>query len=175
MRRLLLSLALLASCSKPAGPSATAAPTASSSASGPAASSSAPAAAAEPRGPVSYAGTYSSTQGSLHVPDGGEWSGVKWRGDEAGVGLGDGRLSLTIDPGTGRAEGTADGPIGPAVLSGILRDGILSFTVSRKKIDDGLTGAARGVLAGEKVTGTMNLSLATGNVLREATFSLSKK
>ena len=174
MKLLFFSLMLLTTaCSKPAGPSAMSSAPADSASAGPSATASAMVIA--PTGPIFYAGTYTSKEGAIHVPDGGEWSGVKWRGDEAGTGLGDGAMTLTIEPKTGRAEGTADGPIGPVVLAGMLQGGVVSFTLARKVNDDGLTGAAMGKLTGDRLDGTMNLSQATGNVIREASFSLSKK
>src|ERR1700734_355655 len=58
--------------------------------------------------PESWSGHYPGSRGSVSIPDAAEWAGVKFRGDDAGVGLGDGDLSLSVAPG-GRAHGALDG------------------------------------------------------------------
>ena len=178
MKWLFLAGVVLAGCPKdppaPAPPTSSATP-APSSAPGLAASA-APTASAQAAGPVTYVGKYTSKEGSLYVPDGGEWAGVKWRGDDASVGIGDGTLSLTVDPKSGRAEGSGDGAFGPVVLAGMLDKDRLTFTLARKdRADEGFTGSAMGKLTGDKLEGTMKLSLASASVIREASFSLAKK
>ena len=53
---------------------------------------------------VSWSGRYVATPGPFTVPDGGEWAGVKFRGEDASVGLGDGTISVEVDP-SGHAHG----------------------------------------------------------------------
>ena len=138
--------------------------------------SSSASASAATAGPVTYTGHYTSKEGSLFVPDGAEWSGVKWRGDDASIGMGDGTLTFTVDPKTGRLDGTGDGAIGPVVVTGMLSDARVSFTLARKDIsDEGFTGSAIGRVTDGKILGTMNLSLASASVIREASFSLTRK
>jgi hypothetical protein len=129
-------------------------------------------------GPVTWTGTYQATPGTLFVPDGGEFSGWKFRGDDASTGLGAGTLTLTVDGASGRALGTADGPLGPLVVSGVITDGELSARLDPKDAtapSAGFTGVALGKVVGASVTGTMHLSAPTGNVIRDATFELARK
>jgi hypothetical protein len=174
----LLLLTLLACEKSPASTSTAPATSASTSTSTSTSNSTSPSTSASPatEAPQTFTGTYTAKEGTLFVPDGGEWSGVKWRGDDAGIGLGDGTLLLKIEPKTGRAEGTADGALGGLVLSGSQDQGILGFTLAPKDVADrGFSGTAQGKVAGEAIEGTMNLSLAGGNVIRTATFTLKKK
>src|SRR6185436_9605927 len=113
---------IAAACSRDApATGAAASSSAASAASAPAGSASGGAASADAAAKAAdaataYAGTYTSAAGSLYVPDGGEWAGTKWRGDESTDGLGEGPIALSI---TGsRVEGTIDGPLGPAVIRG---------------------------------------------------------
>jgi hypothetical protein len=167
-------------CSRPTSTSttegadaATASPNPSSGASGGSGGPSAPARAA---GPATWTGTYNATPGTLFVPDGGEWSGVKFRGDDASIGLGAGTLTLAIDGATGRAEGTGDGALGPVIVRGLLREGTLSARIDPKDVAaGGFTGFVLGKLEGDAIKGTMRLSTDTGNVIREGTFTLAQK
>ena len=139
----------------------------------------APAASATPSaGPVTWTGAYQATPGTLFVPDGGEFSGWKFRGDDAGTGLGAGILTLTVDGASGRATGTGDGPLGPMVVSGVITNGDLSARLDPKDATSptaGFTGVALGKVSGSSLKGTMHLSAPTGNVIREATFELAQK
>lgn len=121
-----------------------------------------------------WVGTYDAQPGTLTVPDGAEWKGVKFRGDDAGEALGRGTLKITIDP-DGQARGEGDGPFGAFLVAGTLSDDVLAFSVRRKDPSDmGLTGTGRGSIANAKLEGTIHASKATGNVIREATFSLHR-
>jgi hypothetical protein len=139
----------------------------------------APSGSAKPSaGPVTWTGAYQATPGTLFVPDGGEFSGWKFHGDDASTGLGAGTLTLTVDGASGRATGTADGPLGAMVVSGVVTDGELSARVDPKDATAptaGFTGVALGKVSGATLKGTMHLSAATGNVIREATFELAQK
>jgi hypothetical protein len=161
---------LLAACSK-TGDGAPA-PAASAQ---PAASVSAPVASAAPAvpTPVSWTGHYSATPGPFYVPDGGEWAGVHFRGEDASVGLGEGTLSATVDPG-GRVTGTLEGPLGPLLVTGLVAGKAFSAELTPKEPATGFTGAATGAIEGDKITGTMRLSLPTGNVIRMASFTLDR-
>ena len=166
-------LLVLAACPKKSddgGPEAGAAPSASTSTSpsGAADASTAPATA-------SFKGKYTVAAGTMYVPDAKDWSSVKFKNDDSKL-LGDGELSLTIDP-AGRVTGTSEGgPLGAAVIEG-MRDGEnLAAAVRRKDpSDDGLTGTLLAKVAGDKVDGTMQLAEFNAAVVRTATFSVTKK
>jgi hypothetical protein len=121
-----------------------------------------------------WTGKYDSEPGSLYVYDGGEWAGVTWRGDEAGVALGDGTLTLTVNRKTGAVRGTADGAVGSVVLAGSFADDTVTATVARKDpADRGLTGTLVAKVSGGALAGSMRLSAPDARVLREAKFTLS--
>jgi hypothetical protein len=123
-----------------------------------------------------WSGTYVSTVGTLYVFDGGEWATVQWRGDEAGLGLGEGTLSLSIDRKSGAVQGVAGGAIGDATLSGTLSGDTLTASVSRKDpLDRGLTGTAVTKASAERMVGTMHLSVANARVIREASVTLHRE
>lgn len=120
-----------------------------------------------------WGGTYVSEAGSLYVVDGGEWAGVKWRGDDASVGLGEGVISLTIQG--ARVTGTGSGPIGDVVWSGAIDNERLTASVQRKDpLDRGFTGTAVGKVSRDHIVGTMRLSLADARVIRDVQYSLSR-
>jgi hypothetical protein len=181
MKSALLSLALFAlvacddksSGSAPA-PSASvpvASASASATASAPAPSASAPSTTAA----SAWTGTYKSAGASLYVPTQKPFDIVKWRGDDAGGGVGDGSLDLTVDA-TGQVSGTGTGALGAVLVSGMYADGELTASLARKDpADGGFTGTAVGKLAGDKIEGTIHLSLPNATSLRTATFTLSKK
>ena len=123
---------------------------------------------------ASWSGHYTASPGPFYVLDGGEWSGVRFRGEDASVGLGDGTFSVTIDP-AGRATGTLEGSLGPLKITGELVAKSFSAWLVPGDPSGGFTGTAVGTADGEHITGTMKLSLPTGNVLREATFTLDRK
>lgn len=165
---LLLFLAAFGACKndadKPApAPSASASAVASASAS------------AAPAGPAVYDGTYTATAGTLYVPDAEAWNGVKFRGDDAGA-LGEGALSITIDPDGGALTGKLEGPLGPATINGVAREGSISFHVApSEKTDLAFSGTGTGAVDGGAVSGEMHLSSWRANVLRDATFQAKKK
>ena len=148
--------------------SASAAPSASAVASASAGAASASAGA--------WAGSYKSAVGPLSLPTGKGYDDVKWQGDDSGVGLGDGALSIAVDGATGVVTGSADGALGAVVLDGVVVDGQMTAQISRKDpADRGLTGTAIGKVTGDKIEGTMSLSLPEANVIRKVTFTLTKK
>ena len=165
-RKLLLMVAILASCKDPpATPDA--APVA--------VSASVSASAAPPPGPTTYAGTYNAERGTLYIPDAEAWKGVNLRPDDAGA-TGEGAITLTIDPDGGAVTGSLEGPLGPATLTGVSQEGAISFQVAPKEKTDlafrgtGTAGVDAGVLSGD-----MHVSSWRANVLREATFSAKRK
>lgn len=166
-------------CSRPSGSDPGSGPSASASAPSTTVAAATPsgAPAAPPRATtVTWTGTYTSTPGSLFVRDGGEWRGVRFRGDDASVGLGEGPLSLTVDTKTGRLTGSGSGPIGDVVLSGAVVGETLTFTVTRKDARDcGLSGTGVGHVDGDSLRGTLRLSQGDARVIREAAFSLARK
>lgn len=136
-----------------------------------AAASAAPSAKPEPK-VTRWSGKYTSTAGTIFVPDGGEWAHTKWRGDESSEGLGKGELSLEADEGA--VHGSLGGPLGPALLTGIVNGDQVTAHIARKDPHDGgFTGTLEGTVAGGSVKGTMHLSRATGDVIREASFELA--
>jgi len=137
----------------------------------------APASASAAPAPTSFrwAGTYTAAPGSFYVYDGGEWKGVHFRGDDASVALGDGVLSLVVEPRSNVVRGKASGALGEAVITGAVTGDELSFSLLRADpMDRGLTGTGVGKVTGDTVSGTMHLSRGDAHVIREARFSLSK-
>jgi hypothetical protein len=132
------------------------------------------AAAKPPPAITTWSGKYTSEPGSLYVFDGGEWASVTWRGDEAGIGLGDGTLTLTVNRETKEVRGTAEGAIGDVVLVGSIADDTVTGSVLRKDPQDrGLTGTLIAKLSGEALSGSMKLSVANARVIREVKFTVT--
>jgi len=174
--RLLIAISLVASgCSKPAGeqPAASAA-SASSQPAGAAASTAASAApsAATAAATRTWKGAYKSAAAALSIPA--DRNKVHWSDPQSTTGIGDGTLTVTIDGVSGRATGEVAGPLGPATLEGHAADGKLTATVRRKDpTDRGFAGMLEGTVAGDKLDGTMSVSLGQASALRSATFSLA--
>ncbi len=168
LRPFALSLLVLAACSK-----TDPAPTASTSPSTlPTVADAAPPVATE----ITWSGPYKSTAGTIYVPDGGEWSGTKWRGDLSSDGLGDGALTLSVDPKNGKVTGTLDGPIGPGIVYGSFALGQLAATITPKSAASAFSGTLIGTVAGNKLDGAMRVSSSfDAHVIRSLTFSLAKK
>lgn len=172
MKRALVLGALLATaCSKPSssaspepGPSGSA-PSASSVSASPSASAAATAAS------KSWRGTYKSAAASLDVPPD---FAKTWAHTDKGGGTGDGTMTLAIDGATGRATGTLEGPLGPALVAGDVAGGTLTATVRRKDpADRGFTGTLRAIATADHIEGTMTLASAEGAIQRTATVTLS--
>lgn len=124
---------------------------------------------------ITWTGAYKSTAGTIYVPSGAEWSGTKWRGDESPDGLGDGTLTLTVDPKSGNVTGVLDGPIA-AIVYGSFAAGQLTATIAPKSTDAGFSGTLLGNVTGDKLDGTMHVSSSSdAHVIRAITFSLGKK
>jgi hypothetical protein len=167
-------------CSKPtpdvtgAQPSAAAVATTASAAPSASASAGGDAAATGNAPAESWTGKYTSTAGSLFVPDGGEWSNTKWRGDPSTDGLGEGTLTLEIaGP---RVTGTLEGPLGPAVVRGAVAGGQITAWIERTTPSDkGFSGTLAGTASGATLEGTMHLSVYDAHVIREARFTLARR
>ncbi|MCL2776917.1 MAG: hypothetical protein FWD73_02860 [Polyangiaceae bacterium] len=115
--------------------------------------------------------TYTIVPGTLYVPDGAGWSGVKFKNDSSRM-LGEGTLTLTVDTG-GRISGVSEGgPLGNTIIDGTADENTLLATIRRKDPSDmGLTGTLVATLAGNQLQGTMKLSESNAAVVREATIT----
>ena len=129
---------------------------------------------AAPAAPETWSGRYLAKPGDLYVPEGGEWAGVKFRGEDASVGLGEGGLVFSVDR-DGKLSGTLDGSLGELRVTGQLAAKAFSAALVSSDPAHGFTGTATGTEEGGRITGVMRLSLPTGNVLREASFTLERK
>ncbi len=119
---------------------------------------------------ASWRGSYKSAPGTLYVPA--DWKSVHWNVAESSLGLGDGTIRLTIDPG-GRIQGVVEGPLGPAVVAGFAADGALTATVRPEHSEDrGFAGTLMGKVVDGRVEGTMHVSPALADIIRVATFVL---
>jgi hypothetical protein len=128
------------------------------------------AAAGDASAPAAWTGTYKTAPGSVYVPE--DWK-VRWRPEDATSGLGEGALTLSIDP-TGQVEGAVEGPLGPARVNGYMADGGVSATISRRDPrDHGFAGVLSGKENGDRIEGTLNVSPATGGAVRVGTFSVT--
>jgi hypothetical protein len=165
----ILLVAILASCKEsPATNDAAPAPSVSVSVSASASATIAP-------GPATYAGTYNAERGTLYVPDAEAWKGIGLRPDDAGA-MGEGAITITIDPDGGTVTGALEGPLGPATLYGVSQEGAVSFQVAPKeKTDLSFRGTGTASLDAGALSGEMHLSSWRANVLREATFSAKRK
>jgi hypothetical protein len=121
-------------------------------------------------GSMTWSGSYKSEAASLYIPP--ELK-VRWRPDETDAGIGEGRLTLSAD-GDGRVHGVVDGALGPAHVDGYFADGILGAQVTRQDPrDHGFSGVLTGKASGDRLEGTLNVSLAAGGALRAAAFLLT--
>jgi hypothetical protein len=145
----------------------------------PAATAAAPAeaeATAAPSRAAEFAGTYTSKPATYYVPDAEDYKRVKPAPDDGSALVGEGALTLSVDE-QGRASGAiSSGPLAPAVIEGRLEESSLTADIRRKDPKDGgLTGVLRATLSGSDLEGTMALSSATADVVREATLTAKKK
>jgi hypothetical protein len=121
---------------------------------------------------TAWRGAYRSEPGSLYIPP--EWKDVHWKVKDSTAGIGEGAMSLQVDPLSGRVLGTLDGPLGPATIDGYASNGKLTAKVGRQDpADQGFAGIIVAALADGGVEGTMNVSLAEASAVRTATFALS--
>jgi hypothetical protein len=126
-------------------------------------------------GPRTYGGAYTATPGTLFVPDAAPWEHVKFRGDDAGA-LGEGTLTFSIDRDSGVVSGDLQGPLGPAMLSGLATGEALSFNVApREQTEMAFSGTGMGTVDGGLASGEIQVSSWRANVLRTATFAAQAK
>jgi hypothetical protein len=111
----------------------------------------------------------------MYVPDAKDWSSVKFKNDDSKM-LGDGEISISVDP-TGRVSGgTEGGPLGASVLDGLSDGTTLTATIRRKDpSDEGLTGTLEAKVSGDAVEGTMKLAEAGAAVVRVGKVDATKK
>jgi hypothetical protein len=110
------------------------------------------------------------------VPNSKDWDTVKFRGDDAEVGRGEGTLSLRIKKETGEVLGEGSGSIGEVILYGRFRDNKFGATVARKNGNDGgLVGTASGKIDGSSLKGSMRLSNGNAAVVRVVDFALTRE
>jgi hypothetical protein len=121
-------------------------------------------------------GSYEATEGTLYVPEGKEWAGVKFRGEKSDVGLGKGTLTFSIDP-RGNVVGTLEGPLGPAVIRGALdKTGAITAQVApQTPSDTSFYGTFNGKQSDAAIEGKMQLSQSEARVIREAKVTAKRK
>jgi hypothetical protein len=181
MKRALVVLACvavgLAGCSKSEPSAADAATSNIDAGTGPTAKTdaSAEAGAGATTAASTFTGKYTVTAGTMYVPSEKDWASVKFKNDDTKM-LGDGEMTLTVDP-SGRVSGaTESGPLGASVLEGHVEKGILTGTIRRKDTaDQGLTGTLLATVAGDGISGTMNLAESNAAVVRIAKLEAKKK
>lgn len=148
-----------------------------SDASAPPAPSASSSAAAVDGGAADKAGTastwnvkYTLTAGTMHSP---ESKGFK--NDETKY-LGDGTLTLNVDP-SGKVTGTSEGePLGSALIDGQLEGDTLNGMVRRKEPGDyGLVGTLTSTVKGKELEGEMHLSEGNAAVVRLGKITGTKK
>ncbi|MDB4936020.1 MAG: hypothetical protein JWP87_2992 [Labilithrix sp.] len=179
-RPLAIACLLLAACSKSSPPAPAAAddaavrttPSTSASTNADAGAT----AAAAPAGKASsFAGKYTVTAGTMYVPEHKDWSSVKFKNDDSKM-LGDGEISIAIDPSGRVSGGTEAGPLGASLIDGTSDGTTLTGTIRRKDpTDDGLTGTLVAKIAGDAIDGTMNLAESNAAVVRVAKLVAKKK
>ena len=126
---------------------------------------------------ATYAGKYTTTAGTLHIPsDNKDYKGVKQAPDDGSKHVGEGSMTVSVDS-SGRVSGAIEaGPASPALIDGVLSDGEIRANVRRKDpTDNGLTGTLQAKLAGANVEGVMKLAEHNAAIVREAKVSLTKK
>ena len=191
MRRALFAAAVVvvAACDRPSSSGAPAALTSStssarpvasapaSSASGPASSasaaSSAAPAASDGSGAATWKGAYKAKVGAVNPPKDAKIQ--LWAKDEGAALVGDGTVRLTIT-GT-QVHGEAKGVLGEQTINGVLEEKELSARVDPKNpnTQDAMTGVLTGKLEGSTLTATLRVSGRNGNLVREATFPLTRE
>jgi hypothetical protein len=148
-----------ATTAAPPGSASTVAPTPSTSA--------ANASAAAP-----WHGTYKSVAGTITIPE--SLKAGTWKNADTNVGLGEGSLSLVVDPSTDRVSGHIEGALGPASITGLWSGGKVAATIRRDDAaDQGFTGMLEAAPAGAELQGTINGALGNVNAVRTATFALT--
>lgn len=124
---------------------------------------------------ATFGGKYTVTAGTMYVPAEKDWASVKFKNDETKM-LGDGEMTIVVDPNGRVSGGTEGGPLGASVLDGHVDNGQLTGTIRRKDAaDEGLTGTLLATITGDAIAGTMNLAEANAAVVRKAKLDAKKK
>jgi hypothetical protein len=159
-----------------AAPSASAGAPPSSSSAAPSASSAS--SGSSSAATVTWHGTYKSVAGTVTIPP--SLKAGTWTNADTPTGLGEGALTLVVDPHGGRVTGSLEGPLGPASVAGFWADGKLTATIRRvDPSDEGFTGTLEAGPTGptapkpDELEGTMNGALGRANAVRTATFTLT--
>lgn len=147
----------------PAAPSASASAASASEAGAPSAKA--------PGTASSFSGKYTAEAvTTIAVPE-----GAKWKGEEGTEGTGEGTLTLEAAA-DGRVTGTVEGPLGPALVEGLLEGDSLTASFRRKDpADNGFYGTILGKVAGDKVEGSVAASRGNAGLVRTGKLTLSKK
>lgn len=170
-------LALSIACNKTSGGGEPAGSASTSAALPSVSAAAAPSASAAPTNqPRTFTGTYSLTPATLYLGEGKDYANVKQAKDDPAKHVGEGALTLEIDP-NNRVTGTIEsGPLSPAVIDGSVVEGEVRANVRRKDPkDDGLTGTLMAKLTGEAGEGTLALAESNAAIVREGKLSLKKK
>ena len=123
---------------------------------------------------ATFIGKYVVTAGTMYVPAEKDWASVKFKNDDSKM-LGDGEMTVTIDPSGRVSGGTEAGPMGASVLDGTSYNGVVTGTLRRKDpSDEGLTGTLIAKLEGDVLSGTMRLADSNAAVVREAKLDAKK-
>lgn len=121
-----------------------------------------------------YAGKYTVVAGTMYVPAEKDWASVKFKNDETKH-LGDGDITLAVDPSGRVSGGTEAGPLGVSVIDGMSEGGVLTAAIRRKDpTDEGLTGTLVAKVADGSLEGTMKLAEFNAAVVRTATVTAKK-
>ncbi len=113
---------------------------------------------------------YTLTVGSMHAPE------MKTFKNEETKYLGDGTLTLNVEP-DGKVTGTSEGePLGATLIDGQLEGETLNGTVRRKDVaDNGLVGTITTTVKGTTLEGEMHLSESNAAVVRLGKVTGTKK
>lgn len=168
---LVLGALVAMGCGKTSGASTTEPAPSASAVPAPSVSAAASASAAPTAASTTWHGTYKSSAAPLQVPPD---FAKTWAHADHGAGTGEGPMTLALDGASGRASGTLEGPLGPALVAGDVTGGTLTAAVSRKDPSDrGFTGTLRATVSGAQIDGTMTLASADGSQQRTATVTLT--
>lgn len=167
LRLSLVALSAVLSIGCPKKDDSSGAPSASASA------SAAPVVDAAPKESNAWSGKYTAVGATLYVTAQTRDAGLKFRGEDASTGLGEGNLHVTADPTTHEVTGDLDGALGDLVIVGMRDKDDVTFTVRPKTpSDESYFGTGVAKVDGGKLVGTLHVSRSRANVIREATFSL---
>lgn len=181
VRRLVISLACLATAggcdskNTSATPSATAPPPSTTApAAGSVASSGAPVAPAPPALAGSWSGRFQARRTKIELPK--DVTDKTWAKDDGATAVGEGTLELTVAA-DGEVSGSAKGPLGEVTVRGRAFDSTIRAAITPVDPNDGksLTGFIVLDLEGRELIGALKASGPDAAIAREATLKLEKK